>query len=85
MINVLKLAAVYTGMYFVFCTLYWICFVTVSLFWKPIAIFFTVVLTLLGVEYFVKGRAAQATAEADARQRGEDMADYIAMRYGASE
>ena len=60
--NVLKLALVYTGVYFVFLVIYWIVFVTLAIFWKPLSIFFCVVFAALGIEYFVKRRRLLVTA-----------------------
>jgi hypothetical protein len=54
--NVLKLALLYTGVYFVFIAAYWVALVTITVFWKPLAWFFCCVFVLMGVEYFVKRR-----------------------------
>lgn len=73
MLNVLKLAALYTGIYFVFLLAYWICMVTLLVFWKPLVTFFCVIFAWFGIEYFIN-RHRQANAQHD-----EDMADWRAM------
>jgi len=52
MFNVLKVALVYTGVYLVFCIAYLLLLVGIQIFWKPVIVFFAIVLAWLGYDYY---------------------------------
>ena len=52
--NVLKNTLIYTGIYFVYCTLVMLIMVTIQVFWKPVVFMFFVILALLTLDHYSK-------------------------------
>ena len=78
--NVLKLAAIYTGVYFLFLMAYWICFVTIAIFWKPLVTFFVIIFAWFGIEYFIQyRRRAHALGKFGLKPSGNDAQDRAAF------
>ena len=52
-LNILKTAALYTGIYAVYVTIVWIAMVTIQVFWKPILVMFVIFVSLLTLDRVV--------------------------------
>lgn len=83
MLNVLKQTAIYTGIYFIFLAAYWVAFLTILFFWKPLVTFFIVMFAWFGYQYAID--TINARKRAKLRQSAEDFADFRHMSYGSAE
>jgi hypothetical protein len=63
MLNVLRLAAIYSGLYFVAVSVFIIALFFANVLWKPVCIFFAVVFSFLTFQYFQEKGKDQAKAE----------------------
>ena len=64
MLNILKNAAVYTGLYFI-CVIAWtILLIGAQVFWKPVAIFFVCALAWFGFKHVTEGACDDVTDHA---------------------
>ena len=52
--NVIKNTLVWTGVYFVYCTLVMLFMVTVQIFWKPVLFMFCVIFALFTFDHYSK-------------------------------